>query len=193
MRDIPISPIIKEPLKEQVEISKNNKDSLLFTFENRLIKASTINTVLKRICKQLKLSNTISNHTLRHTFGTRCIEAGMQPKVIQTLMGHKDIAVTLNTYTSVLERFKTDEFNKVAQYYLNNSANLLPETIFNNEYYVVDDTEEEYKIDNVIDPYAPYRFTDEQIVNLFGSKEAFQKEIIDSLKALYKWNKKDAI
>lgn len=193
LRDIPISPIIKEPLKEQVEISKNNKDYLLFTFENRLIKASTINTVLKRICNQLKLSNTISNHTLRHTFGTRCIEAGMQPKVVQTLMGHKDIAVTLNTYTSVLERFKSDEFNKVAQYYLNNSANLLPEVFLNNDYYVVEDAEEDYIIDDIIDPYAPYKFSDDQIINLFGNKETFQKEIIKSIKDIYNWNKKEAI
>ena len=97
----------------------------MFTYEGRLIKASSVNTVLKRICKQLELPSTISNHTLRHTFGTRCIESGMQPKVVQTLMGHKDISVTLNTYTSVLNQFKEDEFNKLAQYYLNKNINTL--------------------------------------------------------------------
>lgn len=43
----------------------------------------------------------------------------MAPVVVQRLMGHKDIAVTLNTYTSVLEQFKEREFDKVNQYYLN--------------------------------------------------------------------------
>lgn len=43
----------------------------------------------------------------------------MAPIVVQRLMGHKDITVTLNTYTSVLEQFKERELNKVNQYYLN--------------------------------------------------------------------------
>lgn len=63
--------------------------------------------------------NDISTHSLRHTFGTRCIEAGMAPVVVQRLMGHNDIRVTLNTYTSVLQRFKEDELKKLTNYYQN--------------------------------------------------------------------------
>ena len=43
----------------------------------------------------------------------------MAPIVVQRLMGHKDITVTLNTFTSVLEQFKERELDKVNQYYLN--------------------------------------------------------------------------
>ena len=43
----------------------------------------------------------------------------MAPIVVQRLIGHKDITVTLNTYTSVLEQFKERELDKVNQYYLN--------------------------------------------------------------------------
>lgn len=39
--------------------------------------------------------------------------------VVQRLMGHKDISVTLNTYTSVFDKFKEREVDKVNQYYLN--------------------------------------------------------------------------
>lgn len=60
----------------------------------------------------------ISTHSLRHTFGTRCIESGMAPVVVQRLMGHKDISITLNTYTSVFDKFKENEIDKVNQYYL---------------------------------------------------------------------------
>ena len=38
--------------------------------------------------------------------------------VVQRLMGHKDIRITLNTYTSVLNKFKESEIDKVNQYYL---------------------------------------------------------------------------
>ena len=37
---------------------------------------------------------------------------------IKRLMGHKDISVTLNTYTSVFDKFKEREIDKVNQYYL---------------------------------------------------------------------------
>ena len=45
----------------------------------------------------------------------------MPPVVLQRLMGHKDIKVTLNTYTSVLNKFKEDEIYKVSQYYAKNN------------------------------------------------------------------------
>ena len=60
----------------------------------------------------------ITTHSLRHTYGTRCIEAGMAPVVVQKLMGHKDVTITLNTYTSVFDKFKEKEIDKVNKYYL---------------------------------------------------------------------------
>ena len=39
--------------------------------------------------------------------------------IVQRLMGHKDISVTLNTYTSVFDKFKENEIDKVNQYYMN--------------------------------------------------------------------------
>ena len=50
---------------------------------------------------------------LRHTFATRCIENGVSPVVLQRILGHKDIQVTLNTYTSVFNEFKEKEIDKI--------------------------------------------------------------------------------
>ena len=47
------------------------------------------------------------------------LKVGMAPVVVQRLMGHKDISVTLNTYTTVFDKFKEAEMDKVNQYYLN--------------------------------------------------------------------------
>lgn len=118
IRTLPIPENIYHEIAEQKEISKNNKDKLLFLGKTgSLSDPRTVNTVLKRILIQNFKINDISSHSLRHTFGTRCIEAGMQPVTLQRLMGHKDISVTLNTYTSVLNRFKNEEINKVNNYY----------------------------------------------------------------------------
>lgn len=79
----------------------------------------TINKVLKRIirdCNEEILKKNkdatvllpgFSCHTLRHTFTTRLIEAGVNPKVVQDTLGHRDVSTTLGIYASV-----TNEFNK---------------------------------------------------------------------------------
>lgn len=41
----------------------------------------------------------ISAHILRHTACTRLAEAGLEPKVLQYIMGHRNISVTLDVYT----------------------------------------------------------------------------------------------
>ena len=51
---------------------------------------------------------TINYHALRHTFATRCIEAGIDVKTLSELLGHTDASVTLNTYVhSSMERKRT--------------------------------------------------------------------------------------
>lgn len=37
-------------------------------------------------------------HTLRHTFATRCIEAGFDVKTLSEILGHSNIGITLNLY-----------------------------------------------------------------------------------------------
>ena len=51
-------------------------------------------------------------HSLRHTFATRCFEKKMEPKVVQRLMGHSSISITLNIYTHVLDNMMEEEIKK---------------------------------------------------------------------------------
>lgn len=52
----------------------------------------------------------MSPHILRHTFCTRMCESGMDVKVVQEVMGHTKVSMTLDVYTSVTEDFKIDTF-----------------------------------------------------------------------------------
>ena len=40
-------------------------------------------------------------HALRHTYAMRAIESGMQPKVLQKLLGHASIKTTIDQYVHV--------------------------------------------------------------------------------------------
>ena len=46
----------------------------------------------------------------RHTFTTRMCEAGVNVKVIQDALGHKDVSTTLNIYTDVTKELRKSEF-----------------------------------------------------------------------------------
>ena len=54
-----------------------------------------------------------SCHHTRHTFCTRLCENDVNIKVIQDVMGHADIATTMNIYTDVTESKKKQEFKNL--------------------------------------------------------------------------------
>lgn len=45
---------------------------------------------------------------------------GMRAVAVQRLLGHKDVSVTLNTYTTIFDRYKEQEIEKLNDYYMNN-------------------------------------------------------------------------
>ena len=55
----------------------------------------------------------LTPHVLRHTFATRAIERGIPPKVVQELLGHSSITITLDLYTHVLPQTKAEEIKKL--------------------------------------------------------------------------------
>lgn len=146
-RTVPIPDFLIPSIKEQLEVAKENKDNMLFLYSDHYISHSVANSRLKRILKSTlgMEAKDISTHSLRHTFATRCIEAGMSAVVLQRLIGHTDISITLNTYTSVFNRFKESELEKVMEYYKTNSLGLEPikneEIVENKEVGIEDDME----------------------------------------------------
>lgn len=132
IRQIPIPLFIRDEIINQMRLAENHFDKQLFISANGdYVRPENANRKLRELLHKMGITD-ISSHSLRHTYGTRCIEAGMRAVALQRLMGHSDVAVTLNTYTSVFNKYKEAELEKVNQYYMNNeiinNSNLLSES-----------------------------------------------------------------
>lgn len=57
----------------------------------------------------------ITPHVCRHTYCSNMAKSGMNPKVLQYLMGHSDISVTLNTYTHLKIDDAKEEMEKLVK------------------------------------------------------------------------------
>lgn len=120
-RTIPLTNEAIRILKDQKE--KNSKikviniewrDQVFLSRKGEPVKNSTYDTALFKICDKAEIRK-FCMHILRHTFATRCIEAGMIPKTLQKILGHSNIGITMNLYVDATEEEKTKEMDLVAE------------------------------------------------------------------------------
>jgi len=90
----------KEPLADYenlVFVTKNNQPTQLF------LVTECLGLIIKSIQKENANFKHFTPHTLRHTFATRAIENGMQPKTLQRILGHGTLKMTMDLYCHVTE------------------------------------------------------------------------------------------
>ncbi len=78
----------------------------------KFIEPRTMENRFKAVLKRCGLQET-KFHTLRHTFATRCVEAGFDVKTLSEILGHAGVHITLNRYVHPSMRTKHENMSKL--------------------------------------------------------------------------------
>lgn len=131
-RAVPMTNRCEDALRRQMQqrqvILNRPNVTPLKGFENLLflstlgtpLNATTYSDAIGRVVDTINLMRDpleqmekFSGHCFRHTFATRCFEAGISPKTVQAYMGHASLQMTMDLYTHVTESFRQDEIGKL--------------------------------------------------------------------------------
>jgi integrase len=132
VRSIPINrqcevALKKQFLQKEVIESKSPKaalkgfEDLIFTTKyNTPINSQIYSDAIKAIVNEINLCKdtleeieTFSSHCFRHTFATRCIENEIQPKTLQSYLGHATLKMTMDLYVKTFDEHKHEEMKKL--------------------------------------------------------------------------------
>ena len=95
-RAIPVPKAIGKLLK--TEGKQQSTDYYVATCSTRLMEPRRYYEKYKQILRKSGITTNYTFHALRHTYATRCIENGIDPKVVSELLGHSSVTITLNRY-----------------------------------------------------------------------------------------------
>jgi len=130
VRIIPMNEACEKAIKKQIKLKKlmafknpgtAGYENLLFvTRKNNPVCVQNINDAIRKVVEEINYQRdeadqmpVFSSHTFRHTFATRCIEAGVNPKTLQAYMGHATLQMTMDLYVHVTDDHKHEEFQKL--------------------------------------------------------------------------------
>jgi integrase len=127
-RKVPINSVCRKYLEKQLELKKvvsqkRPKEHNAYLFVSRFntpLNSQMYSDAIKAVVKQINLTRSFDNqfeafsgHTFRHTFATRCFEAGVDAKVVQKYLGHASIKMTMDLYTHVTEDKAKDDIERI--------------------------------------------------------------------------------
>lgn len=111
VRTIPINSKLYNILK-QIRGKSKKTDFVLTGSSEHYVEPRNYQSYFKEILKRSKVKK-YKFHTLRHTFATNFIEAGMDIKSLSEILGHADVSITLNIYVHSSDKAKRKYLEKI--------------------------------------------------------------------------------
>lgn len=108
-RVIPISSALKPFLEDAFRYKKSE---FVVSEKEDFIGTRTFDYKYRKLISDTGLM-LVSFHALRHTFATRCIEAGMDVKTLSEILGHASATTTLNIYVHSSLENKRNQLEKL--------------------------------------------------------------------------------
>lgn len=109
-REIPINKFLYEIL---LKIKPKDGNAYFLTGTTSYIEPRTYYNKFQKLLEETNIKK-YGFHTLRHTFATRCIEVGMDPKTLSEILGHSDVKVTLSLYVHPTNFLKAAYMEKLS-------------------------------------------------------------------------------
>ena len=114
--------VVRDKAPSEKKVEKQFSDLLFTTKFNTPLNSQIIGDAIKKIVDEVNLTRDVTEelemfscHCFRHTFATRCFEAGIQPKTVQSYLGHASLKMTMDLYTAVLEEYRMSEMDKLEE------------------------------------------------------------------------------
>lgn len=111
-RDIPISSALLPIL---ASFRSHSSSKYVVSNTNTFLSPRTFEYRYHRLLEETGITP-INYHALRHTFATRCIEAGVDVKSLSEMLGHANVGVTLNTYVHSSMELKRKQLEKLTTF-----------------------------------------------------------------------------
>jgi len=95
-----ICKLLKEHLKKNLTYST----FIFCSKQGTLLQIPAVREAFRKVFRKCGIPADLTVHCLRHTYATRCIEAGINIKTVSQRLGHSSVVITLNTYTHYLQQ-----------------------------------------------------------------------------------------
>ena len=99
-------------LSEYIRNRRMTKAAIDLQNGEKVMEPRTYQYYFKKLLKAISIEAN-NFHTLRHTFATKCIESGMDPKCLSEILGHSDVKTTLNKYVHPSLEQKINQINSI--------------------------------------------------------------------------------